>query len=575
MLDRLPLELLHMVLDHVTRRDLKNLCEVSKNIYVKMVPCLYESLIIKATYPSAQSVNDAITRSNHSQLVHTKHLRLWGSYHEIEAYQFCSLHDFLDDRLQAPGDVDGPMSKLILCGDQQTTTFDCIPIMTHNMYRMVSGIPQGQLQSFQWDLKTCFSDEVVLLINRILETQENLTTISLLTDGDCIVTRIKYAPCAINLAQLSKLQHLSWRGLKRYVDFESVRQFIAAHGAQLKTLHLDLIGWDTARLAWRQVFRRTADKHAILPQNFFAQCVLGLPLEEKSYTLLTALQRLTLSQVSFSPMEVQLTGALNVGQLQALQLINCPGTFRFLRQIVHSGMPLKLKLLELTFNPEKLNQITDESQDNITETVKAFLEAFSGLIDLYLMLPTVSWDGMCQSMLHHKSTLRRLITHGLWRTEVGFQQDGDLFGSPEFRPRISHDPGLEFLGISASISEMCTITGDHGLSPTIEVLHIRASGPMLRERIPDNSVAYDVLPSYAEWAFGREGYLHLQVLAYGDFSHDGCYNDYNRLWYRTGRYGFKVLKPSDAKFWDLVQEYKDVLGACAFDELFLERGIPR
>lgn len=117
--------------------------------------------------------------------------------------------------------------------------------------------------------------------------------------------------------------------------------------------------------------------------------------------------------------------------------------------------------------------------------------------------------------------------------------------------------------------------GDHGLSPTIEVLHIRASGPMLRERIPDNLVAYDVLPSYAEWAFGREGYLHLQVLAYGDFSHDGCYNDYNRLWYRTGRYGFKVLKPSDAKFWDLVQEYKDVLGACAFDELFLERGIPR
>lgn len=134
----------------VTRRDLKNLCEVSKNIYVKMVPCLYESLVIKATYPSAQSVNDAITRSNHSQLVHTKHLRLWGSYHEIEAYQFCSLHDFLDGRLQAPGDVDGPMSKIILCGDQQTTTFDCIPIMTHNMYRMVSGIPQGQLQSFQY-----------------------------------------------------------------------------------------------------------------------------------------------------------------------------------------------------------------------------------------------------------------------------------------------------------------------------------------------------------------------------------------------------------------------------------------
>ncbi|PYH39375.1 uncharacterized protein BO87DRAFT_403272 [Aspergillus neoniger CBS 115656] len=455
-----------------------------------------------------------------------------------------------------------------------TTTFDCIPILTHNMQGMASGIPQGQLQSFRWDLKACLSDEVVPLIHRFLETQKNITTISLLTDSDCAVAKIQQASCVINLVQLSKLQSLSWRGLKRFVDFDSVRQFIAARGAQLKALHLDLVGWDSARLAWEEGFRKLPALNIWMPQNFFAQCVLGLPLIERPIPLLTALERLTLSQVSFSPMKVQLVGALNVERLQAMQLINCPGTFRFLRQIVRSRVPLRLKLLELTFNPEKLNQITDESQDNVNDTVKTFLGAFSGLTDLYLMLPAVSWDDICQSMLHHKPTLKRLVTHSLVNAEYGHYGDGDLFGSLEFRPSISHDPGLEFLGVSTCIEDMCTFAGDHSLSTTIKVLHIRANGHWLHEHKPESSVAHDVLPSYAEWAFGREGYLHLQALAYGDFSYDGCYNEYNLLWCRTGLHGFKLLTPADAKFWDLVEEYKDLLEACAFDELFLEKGVP-
>ncbi|BCS08448.1 hypothetical protein ALUC_20818A [Aspergillus luchuensis] len=446
---------------------------------------------------------------------------------------------------------------------------DCIPILADNMQGMASGIPQGQLQSFQWDLKACLSDEVFPLIHRLLETQKNITTISLLTNNDCFVAEIQQASCAINLAQLSKLQSLSWRGLKRFVDFDSVRQFIAARGAQLKALHLDLVGWDSARLAWEEGFQKLPLPERWMPQNFFVQCVLGLPREERPWPLLTALERLTLSQVSFSRMEVQLVSALNVERLQAMQLINCPGTFSFLRQIVRSRVPLRLKLLELTFNPEKLNQITDESQDNVTDTVQTFLEAFSGLTDLYLMLPAVSWDDICESMLHHKPTLKRLVTHSLVNAEYGHYGDGDLFGSLEFRPSISHDPGLEFLGVSTCIED-----GDHSLSTTIKVLHIRATGHWLHEHKPESSVAYDVLPSYAEWAFGREGYLHLQVLAYGDFSYDGCYNEYNLLWCRTGLHGFKLLTPSDAKFWDLVEEYKDVLEACAFDELFLEKGVP-
>ncbi|GKZ22142.1 hypothetical protein AbraIFM66951_006993 [Aspergillus brasiliensis] len=328
------------------------------------------------------------------------------------------------------------------------------------MHRKVSAIPEGQLQSFKWDLKTCLSDELVLLINKILETQVNITTISLLTDNDCVASSPRRPSCILNLAQLSKLQSLSWRGLKDHTDFESVKRFIAAHGAQLKTLHLDLIGWDSARLTWTEGHQKISSTDTWLPHNFFAQYVLGLQHSGVPCTLLPALQHLFLSQVAFTSMEVELVGALNIGRLQALQLVNCPGTFHFLRQIVRSGVPLRLKLLELTFNPEKLNQITDESQDNIAETVEALLKAFSSLTDLYLMLPTNAWDTLCKSAMHHKS-LKRLITHWLVSTDWGSYSEGELFGPPERPCTISYYPGLEFLGVSTCIEDF-----DYKVPPT-------------------------------------------------------------------------------------------------------------
>ena len=307
------------------------------------------------------------------------------------------------------------------------------------------------LTRHRWDLGTCLPDELAHRINLILKDQNQITSLSLITDSDCKVN--KDASCSLNLVQLSKLRYLSWKGLKRYGDFESVRGLIAAHGAQLKTLDLDLIGWDSARLAWTHGFRQKSTPNARLPENFFAQCVLGVQHEELR-TSLPALQHLALSQVSFSPMEIEWVDRLNVGNLHALQLTNCPGTFRFLRQIIRSGVLLKLKLLELTFNPEHLNQITDESQDNIAETVKTFLKAFSGLTDLYLMLPSIAWGSLHESIPHHSPTLKRLITHSLERTEYSGYEDGELLSSTYDHLTSAQTPGLEFFGASVSLDHL-------------------------------------------------------------------------------------------------------------------------
>ena len=112
-------------------------------------------------------------------------------------------------------------------------------------------------------------------------------------------------------------------------------------------------------------------------------------------------------------------------------------------------------------------------------------------------------------------------------------------------------------------------------SPNLKMIHLRASGPMLREQgatYPPGSPDCD-LYKWAQWAFGPEGFPGLQVLAHGDFSYDGYYDKYNTLLCRDGN-SYKELTLADVRYWDLVRENMDVLGTCAFDELIVGRGIP-
>ena len=90
-------------------------------------------------------------------------------------------------------------------------------------------------------------------------------------------------------------------------------------------------------------------------------------------------------------------------------------------------------------------------------------------------------------------------------------------------------------------------------------------------------IPFEIL-TFANWAFGPHGVPSLQVLAYGDFSFDGRFSQYNTLmcpgtgWSTpaqqpTGELGwtFRRLKKSDKVLWDLVNKNADFLGACPTD----------
>ncbi|RAK96563.1 F-box protein, partial [Aspergillus ibericus CBS 121593] len=423
MLSQFPPELLAMVLNYLTRTDLKRLGEVSRDIYSLTTPYLYQSLVISAARSSPQNINGAITQLNPAHLVHTRDLRLYGPYHGMRADKTCSFHDSSFFGNEHPGLQVGILSILLM----------------------------HYPNPHSWDLGTCLPDELVHRINAIFQHQPQITSISLITDSDCKMNAS--ASSHLNLTPLSILHSLSWKGLKRYQDFESIREFITTHGPQLKTLHLDLIGWDSTRLSWTQGFLQHSppDPTTILPENFFTQHVLNLHPGNP----LPSLHHLSLTQTSFLPLptSLELPTTLNIANLHSLHLTNCPGTFPFLRQITHSNIPLHLKHLEITFNPEQLNQLNDETQDNLPDTIHSFLGSFSGLTDLYLMLPSIAWESPAtwEGIAHHNTTLKHLITHRLQRTEYGGFEDGDLFMSIYDQLRVSHLPGLEFFGVSVAL----------------------------------------------------------------------------------------------------------------------------
>jgi len=102
-----------------------------------------------------------------------------------------------------------------------------------------------------------------------------------------------------------------------------------------------------------------------------------------------------------------------------------------------------------------------------------------------------------------------------------------------------------------------------------KVLHLRRSGDMLIA----GSSAYLVTPEevrdFAEWAFGPDGLPGLQLFAYGDFSCQGLFDEYNALFCRaevseSSPTSFEPVVPFIGPLWSVVEPHMEALGSCAF-----------
>jgi len=203
-------------------------------------------------------------------------------------------------------------------------------------------------------------------------------------------------------------------------EFDALRECLGVNAHHLKSLSLHLSDWKTADDFWFLDHTRLMED-GIRSNNFFASDIMGLQPNKPGLSF-PSLQSLSLTHLSFASAIYELSMAFNFSGLRKLKLWNCQGTFDLLDNIVDSQQIIRLDSLELVVNAKQHTDLEEISTSK-------FLQAFSGLRDLYLLLPLLEWDVIANSVIGHLSTLKRLVLHArttdIYDGLVRFEEHGD------------------------------------------------------------------------------------------------------------------------------------------------------
>ena len=293
----------------------------------------------------------------------------------------------------------------------------------------------------------CVSSEILKNENHWIGRQENIRSISLLTDGGCPTFAYEQY---FDLSSFTSLQSLSWKGLSRSDHFDCFEGFVKneAGARRLRSLVLDLIDWKTAENGWYE-----HEEEYETSRNFFATRVLGIePAGIK--VLFQSLETLLLVGVNFAPFANEFVHSFNMLNLSTLQLRNCPSSLELLGALLEEGVTLKLKSFELVIDWDCLHNYRYRVYEQaLTEVIVRFLASFQGLEDLFLLLTQpLKWHFIANSIANHQSTLKRLVLHDRDRPNndvvdggIPWQNSGEL---------LSHNPWLSCFGTSGPVSKM-------------------------------------------------------------------------------------------------------------------------
>ena len=382
----------------------------------------------------------------------------------------------------------------------------------------------------------------------------------LLHGGDYIIP----PPAPLMLDGFRRLRSFSWTGARLASELESLRVFLAANRSILETLELDFIDRNSMNHACQT--RLASDDPRVFTTHV-------LPLSpDPSINSFPALTTLSLSAVCL-PLNLDATVlAFDFGRLRALKLHRCKDTHLLLRAIVHAAQSLKLESLDLMMEDFATKQ--DWGGSGLT----AFLQSFNSLQQLYLSITPsgeITTEQYFESILCHASTMKRLVYH-----EMTLHQPDSLYPSEDknltlatldlgYGPtgamhRFMQQSGLESFGCYDSLSQLRKILESCTSTQSLKLLHIRRSKegfePLLRDNMiqwtvkgvvepvgPENHSAQAIanfeLFDFVRWAFGSRGLSKLRILAFGDFSYDGRFEDKRLLFCRQrigSPHGFRL-----------------------------------
>ncbi|RAL03401.1 uncharacterized protein BO80DRAFT_376327 [Aspergillus ibericus CBS 121593] len=605
MLTKLPPELLDMTIRLIdSRTDLRRLCEVCRRLHDITLPHLYRPLILSAPEVLFEDLVAILEKIPRKYLKYTREFGFTIPIHEqFEAR--CVHHDakehIIDDDVEAGlpdllpdddnveyGTIDGEtdIDESMEEGQVMDPFFDFNSVLSSLRF------PDDQLRSFRlaphystwaiylceyrWEVGTCIPEAIFYTI---LSNQRHIQSITLITGGECGASQY-----LVDLVQFRRLRSLDWKGLHRYDDFKAVRDCIKVHGHQIQSLTLDLLIWDRAEEIWTDGFRQSSSQPTRVPDNFFSQRVLNLHPGAKKI-ILSSLENLHLSAVSFKHTDMEMAHAFNIEHLKSLKLRNCPGSLDWVRRIHNAGKPMELKSFELGFDLDSLGK---DGYTHITETICNFVQHVPNLESLYLMLPEpMNWTTLTDRLSNHRY-LKLSVMHHLTDRGGQYLIDGDL-AWPLHLENILQRTHLTCFGSSIPARTLEMHLPRMQPRPSCKLLHIRTSGVILDRLSVIKSgqpnwfsdplytyqygegfpyVLDEHVIMFAHWAFSADGLPDLQVIAWGDFSYGGRYSKVNLLLCRNGD-GIWHLTPSNTVAWNVFQDNLDMLAACPYDDLLM------
>lgn len=238
---------------------------------------------------------------------------------------------------------------------------------------------------------TCLPAGVLDREGYLIQHQENLSHLSLVTDGSC-----PHAAGHLDgLYLLSSLEAIEWEGIQHSTEIELLQKCIRRNQRRLRTLSIG--------------FSASAGR-----PDFSCQ-VLGLQWSTVATatlsagpapTFLPSLTCLTLSKAHLQKSPDQ-TSLLTFAGLRSLKLRDCMNSCECLEALSHLQNKLQLRLFELCCD----NLPLDPSKANLGPVI-AFLLSLQGLQHLYLKLANFAHTHQIEPVIrHHSQTLQTLVYH--------------------------------------------------------------------------------------------------------------------------------------------------------------------
>lgn len=192
-----------------------------------------------------------------------------------------------------------------------------------------------------------------------------------------------------------------------------LRSVLGCNADHMESLKLNIVDWDRDSyplFPWDIITEGIAGRDDDVEEwmveptvvaNFLAWKVLRLQ-PNTARVVFPALTSVSLSNISFNGAAAELACAFNGSMLRNLKLQNCRDCAKFLLALIDSDKIIRLKLFHLSI----------DDRDPKEAPVNKFLEAFEGLEELGLLIkPGMATPKYWNSVIHHKSTLKRFVYH--------------------------------------------------------------------------------------------------------------------------------------------------------------------